>query len=60
MKETNYWQQFTSTGKVEDYLQYRQEVQENSDQRKLKEDSPYAGLYNNYRDGSEDGANRRI
>ena len=31
MKETNYWQQFMSTGSVKDYLNYRMEGRQTAD-----------------------------
>ena len=49
MNEMNYWKQFFCTGKVEDYLKYKQcrenETQNGTDNKKVKEDSPYAGFY---------------
>lgn len=50
MQTANYWQQFESTGRVEDYLSYRGRSAE--DLRKLPEhkqtqtgESPHAGIY---------------
>ena len=49
MNEMNYWKQFYCTGKVEDYLKYKQcRENETSKQRenlKEKEESPYAGFH---------------
>ena len=49
MNEMNYWKQFFCTGKVEDYLKYKQcreeRTQEPTDNTKVKEESPYAGFY---------------
>lgn len=49
MNEINYWKQFFGTGKIEDYLQYKQcQKEENKQQTedlKVKEESPYAGFY---------------
>lgn len=49
MNEKNYWQQFFCTGKVEDYLKYKQSAaQENvtqMDNNKEKEESPYARFH---------------
>lgn len=65
MKETNYWQQFMSTGSIDAYLNYRTACdgkEENSDRvsasvRNLGENS-YAGVCNRYRDDFKDGACR--
>ena len=50
MNEKNYWRHFFSTGKVEDYLKYKQCLNEEKEQEtkelKVKEESPYAGFYN--------------
>jgi hypothetical protein len=51
MNEINYWNQFYGTGKIEDYLQYKQCLKEEKKQQtedldlKVKEESPYAGFY---------------
>ena len=49
MNEINYWKQFFCTGKVEDYLKYKQCRDEENKQKikefKVKEESPYAGFY---------------
>lgn len=49
MKALNYWQQFTNTGKIEDYLSYIDLQEKTRDERTLqKEDSgvhPYAGIH---------------
>ena len=49
MNEMNYWKQFFCTGKVEDYLKYKQcremETIKQTDNLKVKEESPYAGFY---------------
>lgn len=58
MNEMNYWKQFFCTGKVEDYLKYKQcredEKQERIDNSKVKEDSPYAGFYHGNGDSYKD------
>ena len=50
MNEINYWKQFFGTGKIEDYLKYKQcQKEENKQQTEdlnVKEESPYAGFYN--------------
>ena len=49
MNEKNYWRHFFSTGKVEDYLKYKQCLNEEKKQEtkelKVKEESPYAGFH---------------
>ena len=54
MNEMNYWKQFYCTGKVEDYLKYKQcrhdEHQINKENMRVKEESPYAGFYHSDRD----------
>ena len=58
MNEMNYWKQFYCTGKVEDYLKYKQCREdlgnEISDNNKVKEERSYAGFYhsdgNRYKD----------
>lgn len=49
MREENYWQQFTHSGRIEDYLSYiktnRQMADVNSRQQKAEGDYPYAGFY---------------
>ena len=54
MNEMNYWKQFFCTGRVEDYLKYKQcrknETQNNTENLKEKEESPYAGFH--YGDGN--------
>ncbi len=59
MNEMNYWKQFFSTGRVEDYLKYKQcpgrEMAENKDDSTVKEGSPYAGFYHDNRDSHKNG-----
>ena len=56
MNEMNYWKQFFSTGKVEDYLKYKgcQETINSGqmDSSKVKEE--YAGFYHSNRDCHKD------
>ena len=53
MNEINYWKQFFCTGKVEDYLKYKQcrdnETQKHEENSRVKEE-PYAGFYHSDRD----------
>ena len=52
MKGLNYWEQFMATGKVEDFLAYkdaaRQEEREETEQSK---ECSHAGDYRDYGDG---------
>ncbi|WMC92396.1 hypothetical protein [Kineothrix sp. MB12-C1] len=74
MKERNYWQQFISTGRIEDYLSFKN-AQENTsafrqsgrertgsepDKSRVMGDNPYAGIRETNRNGFEDGAYRGI
>lgn len=59
MKEINYWQQFYSTGKVDDYLQYRASTKANGDEDK-REGAGYAGLRGSDRDCAQGRADRGI
>lgn len=56
MNETNYWKQFFCTGKVEDYLKYKESRNElisgQTDNSKVKEE--YAGFYQSNRDCHKD------
>ncbi len=56
MNETNYWKQFFCTGKVEDYLKYKQYQIEDDPQEDnhngAKDD--YAGFYHSNRDSYKD------
>lgn len=49
MNDINYWKQFFCTGKVEDYLKYKQCAQQESvaatDDNKKKKESPYARFH---------------
>ncbi len=57
MKALNYWQQFTETGKLEDYLFFKEKeskMQENETGRAEE----YAGDGKSDRNGIEDGAYR--
>lgn len=52
MKEWNYWEQFMATGKIEDFLAYkdaaRQEEREGTEQ---SEEHSHARYYRDYGDG---------
>lgn len=61
MKEINYWQQFMSSGKVEDYLSYkRQDNQEKQDIGQGRGEEPDAGTFRGNRNYTEGGTFRGI
>ncbi len=62
MKESNYWQQFLNTGRVEDYLKFRNSPVEDSTAGGYAGmgDDPYAGIHKSNRDDFTDGAYRGI
>ncbi len=53
MKETNYWEKFVNSGKVEDYLTFKEAMVNKEEQ---SGDYPYAELYrsngNDYKDSA--------
>lgn len=52
MKEINYWEQFMATGKIEDFLAYKNASrQEDERQREQSEEHFHAGDYRDYGDG---------
>lgn len=52
MKEINYWEQFMSTGKIEDFLAYKNAVRkEEEEQREQSGEQLHAGDYRDYGDG---------
>ena len=60
MRTINYWEQFLNTGKIEDYLAYREERTETGRQDKDEGAGPYAGTGQGYRDHIESRAGRGI
>lgn len=61
MKEVNYWQQFASTGKPEDYLTFKNsEREERPGAANDAGDSSYAGTHNHNGNNIEDRAYRGI
>lgn len=62
MKGLNYWQQFLSTGSVEDYLKFKemQETGNISEECIFMGDSPYAGVCKVNRNRAEDSAYRGL
>ncbi len=52
MKEINYWEQFMATGKIEDFLAYKNASrQEDEREREQSEEHFHAGDYRDYGDG---------
>lgn len=66
MKELNYWQQFLNTGRIDDYLSFREnqeykaETGSVSGEHNIVGDNPYAGVCKVNRNSAEDGAYRGI
>lgn len=64
MKSSNYWQQFASTGKIEDYLNYALHKPKDREMSgESKEDTgidQYAGIHMRNRNDIESGAYRGI
>ena len=67
MKETNYWQRFMHTGRVEDYLCYCRKTEEDKEQLlcRLRDQeglgvNGYAGFCERNRDDFKSGAGGRI
>lgn len=64
MKTPNYWQQFTCTGRIEDYLSYAakeaQDVRGRADAGRTAGADPYAGIHMCDRDDTEADACRGI
>lgn len=62
MKESNYWQQFLNTGRIEDYLKFREKSKGDSTAVRcaVMGENPYAGIHKIDRDGFEDSAYRGI
>lgn len=52
MKEINYWEQFMATGKIEDFLAYKNAVRNGEEEeRKQSEEQFHGGDYGDYGDG---------
>ncbi|MBQ8592402.1 MAG: hypothetical protein IJ485_06635 [Lachnospiraceae bacterium] len=61
MKEVNYWEQFTHTGNIEDYLRFKNVTEKMAmDAEKQTGENPYAGVRSCYRNRVEDSAYRGI
>lgn len=58
MKEINYWQQFMSTGKIEDYLSYKKA--DNQEKQESPGEHPHAGIVQCNRNHTESGTFRGI
>lgn len=57
MKESSYWDQFMQSGKIEDYLKFKNETNE---EQSPKGDVVSAGFYNRDRDDHQGSAYRGI
>ena len=55
MKEISYWDQFMNSGKVEDYLKFKEQTKDSSSS---KGESVSAGFYNRNRDDYQGSAYR--
>ena len=55
MKEISYWDQFISSGKVEDYLKFKEQTKSESSS---KGEAVSAGFYNRNRDDYQGSAYR--
>lgn len=55
MKEISYWDQFMNSGKIEDYLKFKEQTKDNSSS---EGESVSAGLYNRNRDDYQGSAYR--
>lgn len=55
MKEISYWDQFMKSGKVEDYLKFKNETNE---EKNPKGDTVSAGFYDRNRDDNQGSAYR--
>lgn len=53
MSNLNYWEQFLSTGKIKDYLAYREEKEDAGRPEENEGLRPYAGTGHCYRDDIE-------
>lgn len=60
MKETNYWQQFLNSGKIEDYLTYKGSFRpaESVTNSVNSGEKRYAGVHRDNRNDIKDGAYR--
>lgn len=66
MKELNYWQQFLNTGRIEDYLKFRENLEDTAGMENvtgehiIMGDNPYAGICEIDRNSIEDSAYRGL
>ncbi len=51
MKEINYWEQFMATGKIDDFLAYKNVVRDEGTDKEDAEEHFHAGDYRDYGDG---------
>ena len=48
MKQINYWEQFMATGKIDDFLAYKNAVRDEVQDEEESEEHSHAGDYRNY------------
>ena len=60
MKESNYWEQFIHSGKIEDYLFFRENEMIPDDTRPKAGDKPYAGFCESDRNGVKNSSDRGV
>ena len=58
MRIINYWEQFLSSGKIDDYLTYRENVEGSDNQKENEGAGPDAGTGQCYRDDIKSRAGR--
>ncbi|MBO5473193.1 MAG: hypothetical protein J6A08_05340 [Lachnospiraceae bacterium] len=55
MKETNYWERFMTTGKIDDFLAYKNAVRDTQandcDRKEESGEHSHAGIYGDYGNG---------
>lgn len=54
------WENFWKTGKITDYLDYRNQSSESLTSKEQKEQTGYGTVRNTYRDGADSNAHRGI
>ncbi len=61
MKGLNYWEQFMSTGKIEDFLAFKDASrQEEREENEQSEEHSHAGDYRDYGDGFKGLTDERL
>lgn len=60
MKEINYWEQFMATGKIDDFLAYKNAVRDEGDSKGDSGEHSHAGDYRDNGNGYEGRTDRRL